>query len=110
VRNLARCGTIHGRPESAFTIAGIRNYIFYTFIKLNSPNQTSAKPNLEKLAFAEPKSPASLKNIDVPFQKLALTGFQDSFLDTQNGAAPAPRSPRKHPSSSASFFALVHYW
>jgi hypothetical protein len=24
VRNLARCGTVHDRPESAFTIAGIR--------------------------------------------------------------------------------------
>jgi hypothetical protein len=27
VRNLARCGTVHDRPESAFTIAGIRNHV-----------------------------------------------------------------------------------
>jgi hypothetical protein len=24
VRNIARCGTVHGRPESVFTITGIR--------------------------------------------------------------------------------------
>ena len=24
MRNIARCGTVHGRPESAFTISGIR--------------------------------------------------------------------------------------
>lgn len=27
MRNLARCGTVHGRPESAFTISGIRNNV-----------------------------------------------------------------------------------
>jgi hypothetical protein len=27
MRNLARCGTVHDRPESAFTISGIRTLI-----------------------------------------------------------------------------------
>jgi hypothetical protein len=34
VRNLARCGTVHGRPESVFTITGIRNYATTTVARL----------------------------------------------------------------------------
>ena len=34
MRNLARCGTVHGRPESAFTIAGIRNDHYPAMVEL----------------------------------------------------------------------------
>jgi hypothetical protein len=27
VRNISRCGTVHGQPESVFTITGIRNQL-----------------------------------------------------------------------------------
>jgi hypothetical protein len=35
VRNLARCGTVHGRPESVFTITGIRIYRIRTQLQGN---------------------------------------------------------------------------